>query len=455
MTAPLKKNDDITLEITGMSSEGSGVGRHEGFAVFVPYSIEGETVSAHIIKVTGSYAVGKLTEVLSPSPKRAVPSCPSFYKCGGCSLMHMSYDAQLEFKRRAVRDALERIGGFSGVEVKPVIGMDEPFRYRNKGSFPFSIVDGKPAWGLYAARSHRLIGCGDCVIERGEAILAAEAVLKWAEGNSVPIYDETTGNGILRHVVTRSLTGGEAVCVVTTGKLPHREELIDLIREALPNVRSIVHNINPKNTNVICGSEYRLLRGDETVCQRIGGLEFEVSQESFLQVNPVQTEKLYSLAVEGLELKNGMTAADIFCGIGTMTLMLAKKAAHVVGIEYVEKAVGDARRNAERNGIDNAEFFAGAAEDILPRLIADGSRFDRVLLDPPRKGAEPQVLEAIAASGADRIAYVSCSPATLARDLKLLCTKGYLIDSVQPVDMFPQTGHCEVVVSMSRVGSKL
>ena len=452
MSAPVKKNDDITLEITGMSSDGSGIGRHDGFAVFVPNALPGEKVSVHIIKTASNYAVGKLIDVIERSSSRTLPPCPVFYKCGGCSLMHMSYPDQLVFKRQIVWDSLERIGRIKGVEVEPVIGMDDPFRYRSKGSFPFAEIEGRPAWGLYAAHSHRLIETSDCAIEKSEAVIASNAVLKWARAQNIPIYDEKTGRGVLRHVITRSLSGGDAVCVVTTGKLPHRDELIAEIREALPNVRSIVHNINPRNTNVICGEEFRVVYGDSAVVQSICGLDFEVSAESFLQVNPVQTEKLYACAVDGLGLSEEMTAADVFCGIGTISLLLAKRCSHVTGVEFVEKAVEDAYRNAKLNGIGNAEFFAGPAELILPRLVAEGRHFDAVTLDPPRKGADPAVLEAIINSGAEKLAYISCSPATLARDLRILVDGGYSIASVQPFDLFPFTSHVESVVLMSRAG---
>lgn len=450
MSMPLKKNDDITLEITGANSEGAGVGRYEGLAVFVPFSLPGETVTAHIIKAARSYAVGKLIGVLKASPDRIEPACPVFYKCGGCALQHMSYAAQLEYKRGVVRDALARIGGFTDIEVRPTIGMEDPLRYRNKGSFPFACAEGHVAWGLFAPRSHRLVEVPDCMIECRSAVLAAKAVRSWAEDLGVSAYDEDTCSGVLRHTVTRECSGGVSVCVVTTGELPHKEELISRILCGVPNVKSIVHNINRKDTNVICGDEDRVIWGSDTVTHSLCGLDFEVSRESFLQVNTIQCEKLYSLAAEGLELDENSTVADIFCGIGTITLLLAKRAKRAVGIEYVEKAVEDARRNALKNGIDNAEFFCGAAEKVLPRLVKSGMRFDCVSLDPPRKGADPAVLEAIAASGANRIAYISCDPATLARDLKLLCGFGYGIDSVQPVDMFPFTYHCEVVCKLLR-----
>ncbi len=453
MSAPVKKNDDITLEITGMSSDGAGIGRADGFAVFVPGALPGETVEAHIIKAAGSYAVGKLTSIVSASKDRTKALCPSYGKCGGCSIQHMDYAAQLDFKTGVVRDALVRIGGFKDIKVNPTIGMKDPLRYRNKGSFPFAEIDGRVEWGLYAARSHRLIDASGCVIENENALSAAKAVAEWANLFGIPAYDETTGRGVLRHVVSRTCTSGTSVCVVTTGKLPHAAELIDLLREKVGGIVSIVHNVNPKKTNVILGNEFRTVWGGDTVEHSICGIRFKVSAESFLQVNTEQTETLYSLAADGLDLTGNETVADLFCGIGTISLLLAEKAAFVTGIEYVERAIADAKANAALNGFDNAEFFAGPAETILPRLVDEGRRFDCICLDPPRKGADPAVIKAIADSKAERIAYVSCDPATLARDLKMLSEYDYTIRSVQPVDMFPMTGHVESVVLMSRAGS--
>ena len=449
-TAPVKKNDEITVLISGVTDEGAGVGRIDGFAVFVPYALPGETVRAHIIKVAKNYAVGKLIELIDASPDRVEPVCPHFYKCGACSLLHMNYTAQLEFKRRIVVDALERIGGFTGVKVEPTVGMDEPFRYRNKGCFPFAETEDGLHWGLYAARSHRLIPLNDCIIESKASVEAANAVLEWAKECGVPAYDEETGKGALRHVVTRSCTGGSSVCIVTTGRLPEKEKLVELLKKAVPDLKCVVHNINANRTNVIFGKVFRTVYGEDKLVHTLMGSSFEVSQESFLQVNTAQTEKLYSLAVEGLELTGKETVADVFCGIGTITLLLAKKAAHAVGIEYVPRAVKDAESNALLNGVSNAEFHTGAAEEVLPRLIAEGRKFDRICLDPPRKGADPAVIKAIADSKAERIAYVSCSPATLARDLKLLCSYGYSIERVAPMDMFPFTQHVETVVLMYR-----
>ena len=447
---PVKKNDEITVKITGLTDECAGVGRFEGFAVFVPYALPDETVRAHIIKVAKNYAVGKLIEVIEPSPDRVEPVCPHFYKCGACSLLNMDYGAQLKLKRQIVKDALERIGGFKDIAVENTVGMESPLRYRNKGSFPFADTDSGVCWGLYAARSHRLIPLDDCIIESEASVAASNAVLEWAKAANVPVYNEETGTGVLRHVVTRSCTGGASVCIVTTGKLPERELLVSLLKNAVPGLDSIVHNVNSQRTNVIWGREFKTVFGSDKTLHELFGLRFEVSQESFLQVNTAQTEKLYSLAVDGLGLTGNENVADLFCGIGTITLLIAKNAAHATGIEYVQRAISDANRNAELNGISNVSFYAGPAEDILPRLVSKGERFDCICLDPPRKGCDPDVISAIAESGAKRIAYVSCNPATLARDLKLLSSCGYSIDKVTPVDMFPYTQHVETVVLITR-----
>ena len=450
MSLPFKKNDDVSVEITGLTAEGAGIGRAEGAAVFVNGALPGERVRVHIIKTAASYAVGKLVEVETPSPVRTDPLCPVFSKCGGCSLQHMEYQAQLEVKRETVKNALERIGGFKGVEVEPTIGMDEPWGYRNKGSFPFGFSDGKAFYGLYAARSHRLADASNCAIERPEALAACRAAAEWANRFIVPVYSEETHKGVLRHVVTRVMTGGVCVVIVTTGSLPHKEELIRLLQDNVKGLVSVYHNVNPRATNVICGEEYRLIWGADKVVHSLNGLEFAVSPESFLQVNTLQTEKLYSLVCRELALGGNEIVADVFCGIGTISLLLAGSAKKVVGIEYVSRAVEDARHNARLNGIENAEFYAGPAEALLPRLVEEGSVFDAVVLDPPRKGADEAVLRAIAKSGARKVVYVSCDPATLARDLKLLAEFGYTLQSVHPVDMFPMTGHVETVVLMTR-----
>ncbi len=448
---PFQKNQELTLEITGVTSEGQGVGRSEGVAFFVPFALPGETVKAHIIKVEKKYCIAKITDLLKPSPHRVTPLCEAYEKCGGCALMHLDYTEQLKTKTQIVKDCLERLGGFSGVVVQDTIGMDDPWRYRNKGSFPIGYVDGTAAFGFYAERSHRLIPLFDCPIEDTRIIALARTVTEWANRNRVRIYDEETGKGCLRACVVRVTSVGERMAtVVTKGDLPAKDSLMKML-----DVESLYHNRNDQSTNVIFGDRFTLLKGKPQLIEQQCDLRFAVSPQSFLQVNPVQTRTLYDTAIRLLDPKPDETIADVYCGIGTISLAIAKHAGKVIGIECVPEAIGDAKKNAEENGLNNAEFICGLAEDVLPKLVTDGMRPDAIVIDPPRKGCEEPVLSAIAESGVNRVVYVSCNPATLARDAKALCGHGYTIVHVQPVDMFPHTQHCEVVVSMSRVGSKL
>ena len=449
---PLERNDQIELIIDGLNSEGQGVGRYEGFAVFVPFALPGERVKAHIVKPGKSFAVAKLTEIIEKSPARVEPACQAFGRCGGCAFMHLDYPLQLAYKRLEVENALKRIGGFSDVAVMPVIGMKEPFRYRNKAAFPFGSEEGKVCFGFFAPRSHRLIPLDDCVIQQKTLVDCARAVRKWANINDVPVYDEASGKGELRHVVARSNKAGEVIAVVVTkGPLKYKEKLISALREGVKGLTGVVHNRNDQNTNVIFGDLFAPIWGKERLHETICDLVFDVSAASFLQVNPEQTEKLYR-EVEAL-LPGGQEAniVDVFSGTGTITLLAARKTKKIIGIECVADAVADARRNAEQNGIDNAAFICADAAIELSKLVQAGFSPNTIIVDPPRKGCEPAVIDAMARSGAKDIVYVSCDPATLARDCKKLCEAGYAIKSVQPVDMFPQTPHVETVVLMSRV----
>ncbi len=447
----LDRNADIELRIDAMGSQGQGIGRLDGFAVFVPYTLPGELVRAHVIKPGKSFAVAKLTKIIEKSDDRCEAPCRVFGKCGGCAMMEMAYKAQLETKTRQVRDALERIGGFRGIEVPMAIGMDDPFRYRNKASFPICAdVDGTAHFGFYAPRSHRLINLDDCPIEREELVLCAKTVTDWARKYKISCYDETTGRGVLRHVVGRiTSTGDVMTVVVTSGQLPHKDELIALLRERVPGIVSIVHNVNAQDTNVIFGEKFETVYGADHICEKIAGLSFEVSAASFLQVNPSQTEKLYALVKNALP-DGEFTAVDVYCGTGTLTLIAAQKAKKAVGIEYIKPAVQDALRNAGNNGISNAEFICGDAADELPKLIAGGFKPDVIIVDPPRKGCDDAVTAAMAESGVERIIYVSCDPATLARDAKKLAQAGYAFASIQSVDMFPHTSHVETVAVLER-----
>lgn len=450
---PVRKNQQVELEITALSSEGQGIGRYEGYAVFVPFALPGEKVLAHIIKTTSSYAVGKLVRILEESPRRVPPRCPAFGRCGGCALQHLDYEAQLESKRRQVADALQRIGGVEDAQERtlPTIGMERPWRYRNKGSFPFAMEGGKAAGGFFAPRSHRLIPLEDCPIQQEAGVSAMKAVREWADLCGVKAYDEQRGTGVLRHVMTRTTLRGETMAViVTTGPLPAPGRLCDLLQKNVKGLCSVVHNINKADTNVILGNRFKTLWGADTLSESICGLNFEVSAASFLQVNPLQTQRLYQTALEYAGLSGKERVVDAYCGIGTISLALAQRAGEVIGIEIVAPAIEDARRNALRNGIENARFICAPAEKELPRLIEEGLQVDVLTLDPPRKGCEEAFLQAVIRCQVPRLVYVSCSPGTLARDVKILTAGGYRLEKAQPVDMFPHTGHVETVVLLSK-----
>ncbi len=444
---PVEKNEELELTIGSVTLEGAGVGRVDGYTVFVPGALTSERVRIHIIKVTASYAVGKLIQVVESSPQRVAPLCPIYSKCGGCVFGHAAYAEELRIKEQQVKDALIRLGGLTDVPLRPIIGMDLPERYRNKGAFPYAMTDKGPAFGFYAPRSHRLVPVTDCLIEQDSVCRAVNAVKAWADQYHIPPYDERTGKGCLRHAVARVTTSGELMTVIVTNReLSHRKELV----EALSFSDSVYWNRNDRNTNVIFGDSFVLLSGKGTLRESVNGLSFEVSPRSFLQVNPVQTQKLYGAAMELLAPKESETVADVYCGIGTISLLLARKAGKVIGIELVPEAVENAQENAVRNGIDNAFFLCAPAEEALPKLVADGQSIDCLTVDPPRKGCDPQVIDAILASGARRMVYVSCNPATLARDIKLLTAGGFTVQTVQPVDMFPRCGHVEVVTLITR-----
>ena len=448
---PLNKNDDIELRIDSLGSEGQGVGRYEGMAVFVPFALPNELVKAHIIKVAKNYAVGKLIKVIEPSKVRREPRCSSFTRCGGCNLMHMDYAAQLEYKRGLVENAFARIAKIEGVHVENTIGMDEPYHYRNKAAFPFAMVDGRMCFGFFAPRSHRLIPIDGCFIEQEPLYNVASAVHCWAEENDIQPYDEETGSGTIRHVVSRITTSGDIMAVIVTKGRPKKlNKLVDMLKERCEGIKSIILNRNDEDTNVIFGRSYETLWGEDTLTENLCGFEFSVSAASFLQVNPVQTECLYAQVEAFLPEKDGFEAIDVYCGTGTISMILSKRAKHVTGIENIKPAVEDAARNAERNGAGNADFICADAAEALPELIEKGTRPDVIVIDPPRKGCDKAVLNAITGSAVQRVIYVSCDPATLARDVRILVDGGYSIQKVQPIDMFPGTAHVETVVSLSK-----
>ena len=446
---PIQKNEELELTVDNVTLEGAGVGRVDGFAVFVPGALAGERVRIHVIKVTSSYAVGKLLEVLEPSPHRMEPKCPAYARCGGCAFGHVTYAEELRIKERQVADALTRLGGLKEVPLRPILGMDRPERYRNKGAFPYGMTENGLAFGFYAPRSHRLVPVTDCRIEQEDVCRTVNAVKAWADRYHIQPYDERTGKGCLRHAVARMTTAGELMAVIVSkGELLHKQELID----ALSFADSVYWNRNDRNTNVIFGDSFTLLSGKPTLRETLLGLVFEVSPRSFLQVNPVQTQKLYGAALDLLDPQLNETVADVYCGIGTISLLLAQRAGQVMGVEVVPEAVENARENAARNGIQNAAFLCAPAEDALPKIVADGQVIDCLVVDPPRKGCDPQVIDAILTSGARRMVYVSCNPATLARDVRLLTAGGFTVQTVQPVDMFPRCGHVETVCLLYNQG---
>ena len=443
---------EMTCETFGQDAQ--GVCRHEGMAVFVPGLLPGERARVRIVKPEKRYAFGRVEELLTQSPDRAEPFCPVYKRCGGCVCQHMTYEATLAFKRRQVQDLLERVGGLD-IQVPPVVGMDSPFAYRNKGTYPVGLVNGKPTCGFFAPRSHDLVPLpeGGCAIQREDSHAANLAVLDWIRKSGASIYDEQTGRGLVRHVMTRTTTDGKlmVVVIVTAGEIPQRKTLISMMRTTVPGLCSLSLCVNPKRGNVILNDDIRVLWGEETMEDTLGGLRFSVSPLSFFQVNPEQTEKLYGLALDFAELTGNETVVDAYCGAGTISLLLAQKAKRVLGIEIVPQAIENAWANAKRNGIENAEFHTAATEDLLPKLVSKGLRPDVIVLDPPRKGCEPQVLEAILAAKPRRVVYVSCGAPTLARDAKILCAGGYKADKVTCVDMFCWTGAVESVMAFSRV----
>lgn len=442
---------EMTCESFGQDAQ--GVCRQDGIAVFVPGLLPGERARVRIVKPEKRYAFGRIEELLERSPNRAEPFCPIYKRCGGCVCQHMTYETSLAFKRRQVQDLLERVGGLS-IEVPPVLGMAHPFGYRNKGAYPVAQVGGAPACGFFATRSHDLVPLpqNGCAIQGEDSAKATQAVLAWMRRNNVPAYDELSGLGLVRHIMTRSTTHGElmVVLVVTRADIPKASQLIELLKAAVSGLCSICLSINSRRTNVILGTDIRVLWGKGTMEDTLCGLRFSVSPLSFFQVNPAQTEKLYGLALEYAGLTGSETVVDAYCGAGTISLLLAQKAKKVIGIEIVPEAIQNANENAVRNHIENAKFHVGATEDLLPRLIADGLRPDVIVLDPPRKGCDPAVLEAIIAAAPKRVVYVSCGAPTLARDAKLLAEGGYTAEKVQCVDMFCWTGAVETVMVLSQ-----
>ena len=450
----LRRNDIFEMTCESFGQDAQGVCRYDGMAVFVPGMLPGERAMVRIVKPEKRYAFGKIEQLLETAPERTEPFCPIYKRCGGCSCQHMTYETSLRFKQDQVQQLLARVGGLD-IEVPPVLGMDHPFAYRNKGAYPVGEAKGEPACGFFAPRSHDLIALPEqgCAIQREDANAATRAVLSWMKQTGARAYDEVTGKGLVRHIMMRSTqSGGLMVVLVATRRdIPKKELLISLLRSAVPGLVSLCLSINSRRTNVILGKEIHVLWGEGVMEDTLHGLKFSVSPLSFFQVNPVQTERLYQLALDYAQLTGSETVVDAYCGAGTISLMLAQKAKKVIGIEIVEPAIENANANAARNGIKNAEFIVGATEDVLPRLVAGGMRPDVIVVDPPRKGCEEAVLRAILESQPERVVYVSCGAPTLARDAKILTEGGYRAEKVQCVDMFCWTGAVETVMLLSKL----
>ena len=449
----LRRNDVFEMTCDAFGQDAQGVCRHEGMAVFVPGMLPGERALVRIVKPEKRYAFGRVDKLLTASPERAEPFCPAYKRCGGCSCQHMRYETTLEFKRDQVQELLRRVGGLD-ILVPPVIGMESPFAYRNKGAYPVGLVNGEPACGFFAPRSHDLVPLPKegCRIQREDSREATAAVLLWMKRFQIQPYDEITGRGLVRHIMTRSTRGGGlmVVLVVTAKNIPAKAELIAALQKAVPGLESLCLSVNNKRTNVILGTEIHTLWGKPVMEDTLGGLRFSVSPLSFFQVNPEQTEKLYQLALDYAQLTGEETVVDAYCGAGTISLLLAKQAKKVIGIEIVPEAIHNAVENAERNGVKNAEFIVGASEEVLPDLVKKGLRPDVVVVDPPRKGCEESVLRAILEVQPERVVYVSCGAPTLARDAKILCEGGYKATHVQCVDMFCWTGAVETVMCFTK-----
>ncbi|WP_337403231.1 23S rRNA (uracil(1939)-C(5))-methyltransferase RlmD [Dialister invisus] len=454
--AQVRIHEVYTVAIRDLGVHGEGIGSVDGFTVFVLGALPGETVTAEIILLKKSYALGKLLSIEQESPFRVVPECPVYENCGGCQLSHLTYEGQLDMKYRRVKDVIERIAGESGKLVRPVLPAVHPFAYRNKMAVPAGLVKGEAALGCYRQGSHDIIPVSSCAIQKEENNRLLQFARRFIEKYGISVYDEKTRKGSLRHVMGRVGDDGKVMVVLVTASetLPEEKRWIEGIQKELPEVISLWHNIQPKPGNTILGAKIRHLWGRETLTASLCGLQFEVSPYSFFQVHKEQAEILYEKALEYADLKGGETVIDAYCGTGTISLCLAKKAKRVIGIEIVKPAIEDAKKNAKKNHMENTEFYAADAGKLMPQLYRQGLVPDVIVMDPVRAGCSEEVLKAAAGMNPKRIVYVSCNPATFARDAKILKSEGYEIKEVQPVDMFPQTMHVEAIVLLSKLDSK-
>ena len=453
----IKKNDKFVITIEDMSEDGAGIGKLDGYIWFVKDALIGDVIEASAMKMKKNYGFARLVRVLEPAPGRVEAKCPVARACGGCQMQELDYAEQLKFKEKKVFNHLKRIGGLENFIMEPIIGMEHPWRYRNKAQFPIGTgKDGQPIAGFYAGRTHSLIPVPelDCLLGCEENKELLRVILDFMKEFKISAYDENLHRGLVRHALLRKgFSSNELmVCLVINGnKLPHAEQLVERLLELPMKVTSISLSVNKEKTNVIMGTEIINLYGPGYITDKIGNIEYRISPLSFYQVNPVQTERLYGTALEFADLSGGETVWDLYCGIGTISSFLAQKAGKVYGVEIIPEAIDDARANAERNGIKNVEFFVGKAEEVLPEQYEKNQVYaDVIVVDPPRKGCDSVCLDTILKMAPKKVVYVSCDSSTLARDVKYLCENGYEVKRVRPVDMFPMSGHVETVVLMSK-----
>ena len=451
----MKKDDLVTLKIEDMGVDGEGIGHVDGCTLFVKDALIGDVINAKIMKMKKNYGYARMMEILTPSPDRVEPKCAFHKQCGGCQIQALSYEKQLEYKKKKVLNNLQRIGGLSDLPEFDLVGMEDPYQYRNKAQFPFGTdKNGEIVTGFYAGRTHSIISNTKCYlgVEENEQIL--KIILAHLEKYHIPAYDEQTGKGLLRHVLIRKgfTTGELMVCLILNGtRMPETKELVNKLTK-IPGMTSITINVNTKQTNVIMGQEMRSVWGQDYITDYIGNVKYQISPLSFFQVNPVQTQKLYERALEYAEVESGETVWDLYCGIGTISLFLAQKAKQVYGVEIVPQAIEDAKRNAALNGFTNAEFYVGKAEEVLPKKYREeGTKADVIVVDPPRKGCDEALLQTIVQMAPKKVVYVSCDSATLARDLKYLVNEGYEVKKGTVVDQFPHTVHTECCVLLTRI----
>ncbi|PLT33320.1 23S rRNA (uracil(1939)-C(5))-methyltransferase RlmD [Bacillus sp. V5-8f] len=450
-TAPVAKNECIDVLFEDLTHDGAGVAKVDGYPIFVPNGLPGEKAKIKVIKAGKGYGFGRLVQLYERSEHRIDIPVEEAHKYGGTQLQHISYEGQLHFKEKQVREVLARIGKLEDVKFHPIIGMEEPWHYRNKAQVPVGEKDGKLIAGFFKPRSHEIIDTNESLIQHPAVNEAIQTVKEICSELGIQPYDEAAHKGVLRHIMARyGRTTGElmVVLVTRTAELPQKNKIVDEIFSRLPHIKSIVHNINSKRTNVIVGEKTKVLWGNEVIYDYIGDIKFAISALSFYQVNPDQTKVLYDKALEYAGLTGEESVIDAYCGIGTISLFLAQKAKRVFGVEVVPEAIEDARRNADLNGMVNAEFAVGEAEAVIPEWYKKGNKADVLVVDPPRKGCDEALLNTIIEMKPKKVVYVSCNPATLARDLRILEDGGYKTLEVQPVDMFPQTTHVEVVTNL-------